>query len=64
MPCINLTKLEKLQDLPWPPGYIHLKALPSSSAWTLPAGVSSPPHFRTKSKDGSSLRLSKVHENG
>lgn len=40
---------------PCPPGYMHLKALPSSSAWTLPAGVSSPPHFSTSSREGSSL---------
>lgn len=32
--------------LPCPPGYKHLKALPSSSACMTPAGVSSPPHFR------------------
>ena len=44
---------------PWPPGYIQRKALPSSSAWTLPAGVSSPPHFSTSSRDGPSLRVSK-----
>ncbi len=44
--------------VPCPPGYIHLKARPSSSACTLPAGVSSPPHFKTSKRDGSSLRTS------
>ncbi len=40
---------------------MHLKARPSSSAWTLPAGVSSPPHFKTSKRDGSSLRTSDIH---
>lgn len=43
---------------PCPPGYMQRKALPSSSACTRPAGVSSPPHFNTSSKDGPSLRVS------
>lgn len=43
---------------PCPPGYIQRKALPSSSACTRPAGVSSPPHFSTSSRDGPSLRVS------
>lgn len=43
---------------PCPPGYMQRKALPSSSACTRPAGVSSPPHFSTSSRDGPSLRVS------
>ena len=42
-----------LRVLPAPPGYMQRKALPSSSACTLPAGVSSPPHFRISTSDGS-----------
>ena len=38
---------------PWPPGYSVRKALPRFSAWILPAGVSSPPHLRISSSDGS-----------
>ena len=38
---------------PCPPGYMYLKAFPSSSAWIFPAGVSSPPHFKINTKDGS-----------
>lgn len=44
-----------VRRVPWPPGYMQRKALPSSSAWTRPAGVSSPPHFRTSSRDGLSF---------
>ena len=32
---------------------MHRKILPSSSAWILPAGVNSPPHFKIKTNDGS-----------
>ena len=42
-----------LQKRPWPPGYMHRKMRPSSSAWTRPAGVNSPPHFRISSNEGS-----------
>lgn len=31
---------------------MHLKALPSSSAWVFPIGVNSPPHLRISSKVG------------
>ena len=44
--------------LPCPPGYMQRNARPSSSAWTRPAGVSSPPHFSTSSREGSFLRTS------
>lgn len=33
--------------------YIHRNILPNSSACTLPAGVSSPPHFRIRTSEGS-----------
>lgn len=46
------------RSVPWPPGYMQRKARPSSSACTRPAGVNSPPHFNTSSKDGFSLRVS------
>ena len=39
--------------LPCPPGYMHLKIRPSSSAWMRPAGVNSPPHFNIRTKEGS-----------
>merc|ERR1719510_2657816 len=39
----------------WPPGYIHRNTFPSSSAWTLPVGVSSPPHLRIRRRLGSLL---------
>lgn len=46
------------RSVPCPPGYMQRKARPSSSACTRPAGVNSPPHFNTSSKDGPSLRVS------
>lgn len=46
-------KYEPAKCLPWPPGYMHRKILPSSSAWILPAGVSSPPHFNISTNEGS-----------
>lgn len=46
------------RSVPCPPGYMQRKARPSSSAWTRPAGVNSPPHFNTSSKDGHSLCVS------
>ncbi|MPC36180.1 hypothetical protein E2C01_029628 [Portunus trituberculatus] len=39
--------------VPCPPGYMHLKIRPNSSACTLPAGVSSPPHLRISTSEGS-----------
>lgn len=33
--------------------------LPNSSAWILPAGVNSPPHFNINTKDGSPGRSEK-----
>jgi len=42
-----------LACLPCPPGYIQRKIRPSSSAETRPAGVSSPPHFRIRTRLGS-----------
>lgn len=39
--------------VPCPPGYMHRKMRPNSSACTLPAGVSSPPHFRMRTSEGS-----------
>ena len=39
--------------LPCPPGYMHRKMFPSSSAWMRPDGVSSPPHFRISKRDAS-----------
>ena len=39
--------------LPWPPGYMQRKTLPSSSAWARPEGVSSPPHLRMSKSDAS-----------
>lgn len=51
----HLLTWECVQQVPWPPGYMQRKALPSSSAWTRPAGVSSPPHFSTSSRDGPSF---------
>ena len=38
---------------PSPPGYMHRNTWPSFSAWIFPAGVSSPPHFRMSTRDGS-----------
>lgn len=53
-----LVKLCRHSVIPCPPGYMQRKARPSSSAWTLPAGVSSPPHFSTSSRDGPSFSAS------
>ena len=52
------------QSSPWPPGYIQRKARPSSSAWTLPAGVSSPPHLSTRRRDGEDSRRASRRQTG
>ena len=46
-------KMCRGDNLPWPPGYMHRKTFPNSSAWDLPDGVSSPPHLRIRSREGS-----------
>jgi len=43
----------KVLGLPWPPGYMHRKTRPSSSAWARPEGVSSPPHLRMSRREAS-----------
>ena len=42
-----------MTTVPCPPGYMHRKALPSSSAWIFPAGVNSPPHLSISTSEGS-----------
>lgn len=49
---------------PWPPGYMQRKARPSSSAWTLPAGVSSPPHLSTRRREGEDSRRASRRQTG
>lgn len=49
----NLTRKSYLTKIvPFPPGYMHLKARPRSSACFRPAGVNSPPHFNINSSVG------------
>lgn len=55
-------RYEPLRCLPWPPGYMQRKMRPNSSACIRPAGVSSPPHFRIKTRDGSPSRSAREKE--
>lgn len=53
-PCkVNANRYEPPTCLPWPPGYMQRNLRPSSSACIRPAGVSSPPHLRISTRDGS-----------